>query len=240
MDLRGHGDSDWPSERAYEHEDFARDVVALCESDEIASATKRPIVIGASLGGMSSMIAQAFVDTQLYRGIALVDIAPDVDMEGGKRIMNFMLGSADGFTDLEEAAQKIGAYRGGERQPSKQGLERVLRLKEDGRWYWHWDPRMLDNRRRWINDADAAAAYSEKIRTSMVAGGSRIEVPILLVRGGSSDVVSAEAARKMLSYFPEARFVDVADASHMVAGDANDAFSEAILGFVNDVRNGEL
>jgi pimeloyl-ACP methyl ester carboxylesterase len=54
-------------------------------------------------------------------------------------------------------------------------------------------------------------------------------VPTLLVRGGSSDVVTREAVEVLLQLLPHARYVDVAEASHMVAGDRNNVFSAAVL-----------
>ena len=168
VDHRGHGDSDWPQAADYDHLHWARDIIALC-----GELDSRPLVIGASLGGMCSLVAQREVAYPLFSGVVLVDIAPDLDMDGGKRIMNFMNSNAGGFADLDEAAAVIGAYRGGERKPSPSGLQRVLRQRDDGRWYWHWDPRILEGRVRWINDPEAAAQYGERIRSAMVAGGQQ-------------------------------------------------------------------
>jgi pimeloyl-ACP methyl ester carboxylesterase len=65
----------------------------------------------------------------------------------------------------------------------------------------------------------------------MTTGVHKLDVPTLLVRGGSIDVVTREAAEALLQLLPHAQYVDVADASHMVAGDPNDVFSAAVLEF---------
>jgi pimeloyl-ACP methyl ester carboxylesterase len=226
VDLRGHGDSEWPATSAYHHGEVGHDVLALCDACE-----EPPLVVGASLGGAASLFAQATAERQLFRGLVLVDITPDVDMEGGRRIVAFMAADPDGYATLEDASAAIAAYRGAARPPSAAGLARVLRQGEDGRWRWHWDPRALDIRKTWLDDPEAAEAYATDIRTGMSAGARKVTVPTLLVRGGSSDVVTVEAARKLLDLIPHARFVDVADAGHMVAGDRNDAFSSAVLDF---------
>lgn len=231
VDLRGHGDSGRPVESAYGHADVARDVVALC-----AAVGHHPLVIGASMGGAAALFAQGGRDEQLYRGLVLVDITPDVDMEGGRRIIAFMTDNPDGYASLEEAAEAIGAYRGGRGRPSPAGLTRVLRQGDDGRWRWHWDPRILDARKTWLHDARAAEAYAATMRAGMVAGAERLTAPCLLVRGGSSDVVTVQAARALLALIPHARFVDVADATHMVAGDRNDVFSATVLAFAAPLR----
>jgi pimeloyl-ACP methyl ester carboxylesterase len=226
IDLRGHGDSDWPEESAYQHADVGLDVIAIC-----GTLAEAPLVIGASMGGAGSLVAQGVVVRQLFRGLVLVDITPDVDMEGGKRIIAFMAAHPDGYATLEGAAEAIGAYRGGRGRPSPAGLTRVLRQGDDGRWRWHWDPRILDVRKTWLDDPAAADAYARNMRSGMTAGADRLDVPTLLVRGGSSDVVTPDAARQLLELIPHATYVDVADATHMVAGDRNDAFTSAVLEF---------
>ena len=226
VDLRGHGDSGRPVESAYQHSDVGLDVLALC-----AELSEPPLVVGASMGGAGSLFAQGVADSQLYRGLVLVDITPDVDMEGGRRIIAFMSAHPDGYPDLETAAEAIGAYRGGRGKPSPAGLTRVLRQGEDGRWRWHWDPRILDVRKIWLDDPALADAYAARMREGMTRGADRLEAPVLLVRGGSSDVVTVEAAQALLRMIPHAGYVDVADATHMVAGDRNDAFAAAVLEF---------
>jgi pimeloyl-ACP methyl ester carboxylesterase len=190
-----------------------------------------PLVVGASVGGAAALFAQATSDRQLFRGVVLVDITPDIDMDGGRRIIAFMSANSDGYGDLDEAAEAIAGYRNGRGRPSPDGLARVLRQGDDGRWRWHWDPRILDIRKTWLDDPAAADAYRDRARAGMVEGARRLQVPTLLVRGGSSDVVTPEAARSLLRLIPHARYVDVADATHMVAGDRNDTFSAAVEDF---------
>jgi pimeloyl-ACP methyl ester carboxylesterase len=53
-----------------------------------------------------------------------------------------------------------------------------------------------------------------------------------LIRGGSSRVVSPAGAREFLKMVPHAKYADIAGAHHMVAGDANDAFNDAVFSFL--------
>jgi pimeloyl-ACP methyl ester carboxylesterase len=228
VDQRGHGDSDRSTDGAYEHADFAADVLALCQG-----LGRPPLVIGASMGGIAALVAQGMREVQLFRGLLLVDITPDVDMVGGRRIVSFMSLSPDGYADLNEAAEAIAAYRGGRGKPSPNGLRRVLRQGTDGRWRWHWDPRILDARKALLTDPDAVEAYRERMRVGMTAGAQQLKVPTMLVRGGSSDVVTRAAAEALLRLIPHADFVDVEDASHMIAGDRNDAFTAAVIDFAH-------
>ena len=71
--------------------------------------------------------------------------------------------------------------------------------------------------------------HRERMRAGMTTGVRKRDVPTLLVRGASSDVVTREAAEALLRLLPHAGFVDVADARHMVAGDRNDMFCATLL-----------
>ena len=64
------------------------------------------------------------------------------------------------------------------------------------------------------------------------------DVPVLLVRGRSSDLVSASKAAEFCDRFPAVEFVDVSGAGHMVAGDRNDAFTASVMSFLNPQRVG--
>ena len=59
-----------------------------------------------------------------------------------------------------------------------------------------------------------------------------LSLPVHLVRGGSSDLVSPEAVAHFRALVPHAAYSDIADATHMVVGDQNDAFGDAILDFL--------
>ena len=77
-------------------------------------------------------------------------------------------------------------------------------------------------------------------RRSSTPTGSRprhraLTVPTLLVRGRVSDLLSEEGAQEFLQLAPHARLVDVTGAGHMVAGDRNDLFNDAVVGFLDEV-----
>jgi pimeloyl-ACP methyl ester carboxylesterase len=63
---------------------------------------------------------------------------------------------------------------------------------------------------------------------------AHIRVPTLLVRGKLSDVVTEEGVQDFLRRIPHAKLADVQDAAHMVAGDQNDVFSSAVIGFLEE------
>lgn len=228
VDHRGHGDSEWPAEAGYDWDDFADDVVAVVNHFD-----SPPVVVGASLGGMSALLAQARTDTQLYRALVLVDVTPRMELGGIQRIVGFMAAHPEGFSSLEEASDVIASFTGRPKPTAPDGLRQVLRQDIDGRWQWHWDVRFLDGRAEEVLEAEAGSERTHAIRELLLTGARRIRVPALVVRGAQSDLVSPEAAQEFVDAVPGARYVDVANAGHMVAGDQNDRFTAAVLEFLD-------
>ncbi|HZJ26113.1 MAG TPA: alpha/beta hydrolase [Acidimicrobiia bacterium] len=229
IDLRGHGDSEWAANGEYTLDAFAGDVASVA-----SSFSTPPVLVGASLGGIASLAAIA--DHQgppLASALVLVDVAPRVEASGVNRISAFMTSNLDGFDSLEEVADLIAAYNPHRPRPSNlEGLKKNLRRRADGKWMWHWDPRFVSG----------TFGSPDETRSSLVEGSRlgeaarRITVPTLLVRGRMSDLLSEQGAQELLELVPQAELVDVAGAGHMVAGDRNDAFNDAVIDFLERVR----
>jgi pimeloyl-ACP methyl ester carboxylesterase len=226
IDQRGHGDSEWVRDGAYAFCDYAADAAVVARRIT-AEQGKKPVAVGASLGGMASLLALAAPGDPPFEGLVLVDVVPRMDPRGVAHIQDFMRARAiEGFASVEEAAEAVAAYLPHRpRPPSHDGLKKNLRHHADGRWRWHWDPRFLDGPRS-VNTA------WEEIELRLERTARDLAVPTLLVRGAASELVTPEAAAEFLTLAPRARYVDVAEARHMVAGDANDSFSDAVLDFV--------
>ncbi len=225
VDQRGHGDSDWIESGAYAFHDYAADAVAVAAEVQ-AEHGIAPVAVGASLGGIAALLASSSAP-EAFSGIVLVDVTPRMDPAGVDKVQGFMRARAvEGFASVEEAADAIAAYLPHRPRPkSLEGLAKNLRHGEDGRWRWHWDPRFLDGPR----SVDHAR---EAVEASLVAAAAALRVPALLVRGASSELVAEEHAREFMDLAPDAEMVDVAGARHMVAGDRNDAFTEAVIAFL--------
>jgi non-heme chloroperoxidase len=157
--------------------------------------------------------------------IVLVDVVVKTEPAGVKRILDFMGGSPDGFADLDEAADAIAAYNPNRPRPKRlDGLRKNLRLGEDGRWHWHWDPAFLEIRDEPQRHAD---------RDRLAAAARALTIPTVIVRGARSDVVSDAGLAHMLELVPDAEVIDVQAAGHMVAGDDNDVFAERLEAFLS-------
>jgi pimeloyl-ACP methyl ester carboxylesterase len=180
--------------------------------------------VGASLGGFTALLAHGDDAAHApFRALVLVDVAPRLEPEGVSRILAFMAAHGEGFASLHEAADAIAAYMPHRPRPRHtHGLAKNLRLRADGRYYWHWDPRFIHRDRR-------DPSYS---RERFEASARALRAPTLLVRGSQSDVLTEQAAREFQALAPHSELADVARAAHMVAGDQNDAFSAAIVEFL--------
>jgi pimeloyl-ACP methyl ester carboxylesterase len=220
LDMRGHGDSDRAPDGDYRFDRFVADLRAV-----LTQLPPRQSLVGASLGGLTGLLAVGESDDDIASGLVLVDVVPKVEREGTGRIHAFMTGNPDGFATLDEAADAVAAYLPHRPRPrNTEGLKRNLRLGSDGRWHWHWDPAFVTGELR---------PETHRLVERMRDAARRVRVPTLLVRGAISDVVSEEAAQDFMSLLPSAEFLDVAGAGHMVAGDDNDAFNAAVLDFLH-------
>jgi pimeloyl-ACP methyl ester carboxylesterase len=231
FDLRGHGDSEWSPDGDYSMDAFAGDVLAIA-----ASLPRPPILVGASLGGLASLVAVSEAPDQLAvaRAVVLVDVAHRVEVGGRERIGAFMTQAPDGFASLDEAADAIAAYNPHRPRPTDlSGLAKNLRQREDGRWVWHWDPRFVRGKLGSPDETRSSVIDPARLERAVAT----LAVPTLLVRGRSSDLLSEEGAQDFLRQVPHAEFADVAGAGHMVAGDRNEVFNEAILGFLDRHRS---
>jgi pimeloyl-ACP methyl ester carboxylesterase len=224
IDLRGHGESDWSKDGDYRVTSFAGDVLEVPRR-----LPPRPVLVGASLGGFTAMLLAGELSPATVRAVVLVDIVPNMDASGASRIHNFMNDRMlSGFDSLEEVADMIQEYNPHRPRPTDlDGLRTNLR-RRDGRWYWHWDPKFIDGTSARppieVTDVDRLHAAVEAIL--------RGDVPMLLVRGQMSDLVTEERADEFIARFPDIDFVDVGGAGHMVAGDRNDHFAGAIMEFL--------
>ena len=221
LDLRGHGDSGWDPDGDYATERYAEDLI-----DVAATLDGPPALIGASLGGIAGMLAEAVLAPGTFSSLTLVDIIPRSDPEGVAKIMGFMGAHLEhGFHSLEAAAESIAAYLPHRPRPKDlSGLRKNLRHGADGRYRWHWDPKFVSGVRQSRQDN-----HGEDLE----ARCRDIDIPVHLIRGRMSELVSLDAAQAFVATLKHGVFTDVADAGHMVAGDRNDVFLDAVVGFLD-------
>jgi pimeloyl-ACP methyl ester carboxylesterase len=222
FDIRGHGESDRVVNGDYHMDQFADDLLRMA-----AAQPQPPILVGASMGGLLGIVLAGEVRPTPLRALVLVDITPRWETAGVERILAFMQAHPDGFANYTEAAEQIAVYLPQRRErKSEEQLRPLLREGADGRLRWHWDPALL---------AGGVVQESERYQPRLQAAAAKIDVPVLLLSGARSDVVSRATVDEFLQLVPHARHVELPQATHMVAGDANDAFTREVARFVQSL-----
>ena len=223
LDLRGHGDSEWHADGDYSIRAYKDDLVSII--NEIGKPAR---LVGASLGGMASLVlAGDEINSDLCTALIMVDIGIYPDPVGSDRIVSFMLSGEKGFDSLENVAKSISDYLPHRKKPKDlEGLKKNLRLKSDGRYYWHWDPRFI--RRR-------PGSRDRRYFDLQLKAAEKVTIPTLLIRGALSDVVTMEDVDYFLSVISHAKFVEIENAAHMIAGDRNDIFAEEAIKFLKSL-----
>jgi len=223
LDLRGHGDSEWHADGDYSIRAYKDDLVSII--NEIGKPAR---LVGASLGGMASLVlAGDEINSDLCTALIMVDIGIYPDPVGSDRIVSFMLSGEKGFDSLEDVAKSISDYLPHRKKPKDlEGLKKNLRLKGDGRYYWHWDPRFI--RRR-------PGSRDRRYFDLQLKAAEKVTIPTLLIRGALSDVVTMEDVDYFLSVISHAKFVEIENAAHMIAGDRNDIFAEEAIKFLKSL-----
>jgi flavin reductase (DIM6/NTAB) family NADH-FMN oxidoreductase RutF/pimeloyl-ACP methyl ester carboxylesterase len=211
-DLRGHGDSGWPADGRYDLEAFAEDVRAV-----LRELPTRPVVVGASVGGMAALAALEGPAEHLASALVLVDVAPWLDGEASAKTGAVLRRHAEGFANLDEAL--VAAKELSKRAYSSAEALRPHLREENGRFFWRWDPRFLNG----FNIAELP-------RLEPIAGA--LSLPLLIMHGKESEVVSPEAMARLCALMPTAEAAEIAGAGHLVAAERLDGFNAALLEFL--------
>lgn len=217
LDGRGHGESAWQDAGDYDLERFLDDARALTRS-----LARKPVWVGASMGGLIGMMAEA-AHPGLFEALVLVDVTPRWETAGVERILDFMRAHPQGFASVEDASTAVATYLPHRAQRNDPGrLRKMLVPMANGRLRWHWDPRLLDT------VADGGQRYI----AGLAQAASALRLPVLLISGGRSDVVSDHTIDEFRKLVPHAEHERIDDATHMVVGDANDLFVSTIARYL--------
>lgn len=219
-DARGHGDSSWSPDGDYRISLLAEDLRTVR-----ASLASKVALVGASMGGMTGLQAVGNEPPGFADALVLVDIVARPAVTGTRKIHAFMKAHQDGFATIEEAADAVAAYNPARPRPKDvSGLGKNLRRRDDGRYYWHWDPRLLST-----NPTSEPPSFQEPL----LDASSRVKIPTMLIKGGQSDIVDDEGVAEMCRLIPQTEICEVPGAGHMVVGDRNDAFNDGLFEFLH-------
>ena len=219
LDARGHGDSQWAVQAHHYSLSFLADDLLRI----IDTLSELPVLVGASMGGLTALQIIGSHSKPVASALVLVDIVPRIEKDGAERILRFMNGHPEGFATIEEAAAAVAAYNPARARPQNAtGLMKNLRATPAGRLRWHWDLKFLEELR--ADDLESSQALLHRCR--------HFSAPTLLVRGMQSDMVSESGIAELKASLPQLEVFDVEEAGHMIAGDKNDVFNAGVLDFL--------
>ena len=229
MDHRGHGDSAWDPDRAYDLDTLLRDVEAVTA----ALGIDRMVLIGHSLGGrISTLFAGAHPER--LAGLVLVDVGPELDARGIMRIRQETGENVDpSFTDREAYERLLSLHYPAATPGALQRMALYgLRQRDDGRYVLKMDPALRGAFGAPETPEAASEREQEMIEAQWKALG-RVQCPTLIVRGAASDVFSPEIADRMVDdVLTNGRLAVVAQAGHSVMTDNPSGFNDAVSSFV--------
>lgn len=232
-DLPGHGDSDLDLGVAggvsgLDRRRLADGVEAVLD----AFGVDETVLVGASLGGITALTLAAASPSRVA-GIVLVDIGHRLEDEGVQRIVEFMT-AHESFASLEEASVAVAQYLPNRKTADPQRLKRNLRQRSDGRWVWK---HALGRRLRAA--IDEGATFDGGGWRQLVAGMDTeiagLDCPVLVLRGGASDVLSDEGAKEVAELIPDARLATVESAGHHAAGDNPHTTTRLVADFLDEI-----
>lgn len=218
VDSRGHGDSDWAVPPSYEPDDFARDFEAVARR-RLEEDGRPPHFIGASASGIAGLIAAGLLDQPAFASLTLVDVTPTYKPGALEKARALFVNTVEyGFATEEEAARVVGA------EPGSPRVEQMLRREADGRWYWRWDPAFAEG-----------IHHDDRTQGRCKVAARALSIPVHLIRAGRSEFVDDDSTNAFRTLTPHLEVTLLPGARHVVTGDPEGIYANAILGFLKTI-----
>lgn len=214
LDQRGHGESDWADDYAPDRR--VEDLAAFADALGLGTFT----LLGLSMGGICAYGYAAKYPERLEK-LVIVDIAPELETEGMRRIGQGFAEKSE-FDDPEEAVAQSRAAN--PRAPEDAVRHRVLnnlKQRDDGKWTFRHDPNVSGATRGPRQDPEPVWASFRAITC-----------PALLIRGAESDLLGRAAAERMTREMQHCTLVEVPNAGHSVPLDNPPGFLAAASAFL--------
>jgi pimeloyl-ACP methyl ester carboxylesterase len=204
MDLPGHGHSDWRDDHDYSPVTSAPAVATAITK----LAPDAQLLVGMSLGGVTA-IRVAAENPELVRRLAVVDVTPGVDETKAEPIIAFLSGP-ERFESFDEILERTVQFNPTRTVSSlRRGVLHNAKEEPDGSWTWRYDPV-----RAWKDIERPAVSFVD-----LWDDVARVKSPMVLIRGGTSGVVSEADVNELQRRKPDADVVTVDGAGHSIQGD---------------------
>lgn len=204
-DMRGRGRSAYdPKWENYSIPVETGDVLALLAALQLPKV----IVLGTSRGGLLASVLAA-MKPDVLGGVILNDVGPEIDPRGIARIAGYVGKSDPRPPSWEAAVEGIKAINGGLFDMPDSEWMRMARAtfrEEDGLPVLDYDSK--------IGDATRAQMAQPQAFDPWMLFNAYAKIPLLVVRGANSDLLSAETVARMRAVKPDMDAVEVPDRGH--------------------------
>jgi len=220
FDQRGHGDSDWAADGDYTRHTQAADLDAITD----ALGLSRFVLAGMSMGGINAITFTA-QHPQKVRALIIVDVSPEIQVRGIENIRSFIQApdELDTFEAFVERAHQFNPRRSLDNIRSR--LSHNLKQLPNGKWTWKYDKALRSGER----------SFQASSLLNLWDDVHAIRCPTLIIKGGESDILSAESAAKLQAAIPGSQVAIVPGAGHSVMGDNPEAFVAAARAFLREL-----
>ena len=200
VDVRGRGDSDWAADGDYSNDAYVSDLEGVRQ----ALGFERFSLVGTSMGGRISLTYAGTYPERVERTV-LNDIGPEVDPRGGSRIASSSRDAVTTFETIEEVMawhceNRVG-FSAQSIDQQRVAAGHAVKPLSSGGYTWKMDPAVRSDPRR----PDPEVSWNL---------ARRIAGPVLLVRGGASDLLSPEIAQRMVDEMQDCSMVEVPGVGH--------------------------
>lgn len=207
MDYRGRGDSQWTGAATYTVPQEAQDALALLDHLGVAKAA----ILGTSRGGLIGLVLAAIAKERML-GLCLNDIGPVIEMDGLAKIKDYVGRNPVSKTHQALAANMPRTMAGFANIPESRWMAEAVK---------HY--RATDK----AGDRGLSITYDPALRDSFLAAfdgppvdmwqlwQSTAGMPVALIRGANSDLLSPQTVARMQEMRPDLIFANVPDRAHI-------------------------
>ena len=208
-DVVGRGDSDWlANPMLYAVPQYVADIALLVKKLGVSQVNW----LGTSMGGLIGMVYAAMPNSPIKK-MLINDVGPKIEPEALKRLGSYV-GQAFTFVNRADALERLNQICAtfGEHTPKEwETYNGPMLIQKDGQWIMHYDPNIS------VPFASVNPIMAKAGEMAMWHAFKQIHIPMLIVRGGDSDLLSAATVAEMCRVNPYARSIEIPHVGHAPA-----------------------
>ena len=208
-DVVGRGDSDrLQNPMMYAVPQYVADMASLVKHLGVAHVDW----FGTSMGGLIGMVYASMPNSPIRR-MLINDVGPRIEPEAIKRLGSYV-GQTFSFANRADALERLNAICAsfGEHTPQEWEIYNgPMLIQKNGLWKMHYDPDIS------VPFASVNPIMAKAGEMAMWHAFKQIHIPMLIVRGGNSDLLSAKTVAEMCKVNPYARSIEIPNVGHAPA-----------------------